>query len=61
MLEEVQEESFANGRQEGMLANMLKVFLKLIAKGFSFVDAAETAGAETPDQVEYLRQHLPAH
>ena len=48
------------GRAEGKLANMLKVFLKQISKGVSFEEAADTAGTETPKEIEYLREHMPA-
>ncbi len=53
-------EGRAEGRTEGKLAQMLKVFLKQISKGVSFEDAADTAGAETPTEIEYLREHMPA-
>lgn len=43
-----------------MRASMLKVFLKQLAKVLSFEEAADTTGAEAPDQLEYLRRRLSA-
>ena len=50
----------AEGRAEGKLANMLKVFLTLLSRGMKFDEAANIAGAETPKEIEYLREHMPA-
>ena len=48
------------GRQEGKYGLMLKVFTKLLASGFSFDNAAETAGAETKEDIDFLRKHVLA-
>ena len=58
--EAAMEKGLQQGLAAGKLAQMLKVFLKQISKGASFEDAADTAGAETPTEIEYLREHMPA-
>ena len=53
-------EGRTEGRAEGKKANMLRVFLRLFATGMKFDEAAEIAGAETEEEIKYLREHMPA-
>ena len=47
-------------REEGKLSNMLKVFLRLLSMGMRFDEAVEISGAETEEEIKYLREHMPA-
>ena len=48
------------GRKEGKVTNMLKVFLRLLSMGMRFDEAVEISGAETEEEIKYLREHMPA-
>ena len=56
----VREEGRAEGRAEGRLMEKLQLFKKLLARGMQFDEAAEWVGAETPEEIKYLREHIPA-